>query len=61
MNNKLFTESIKKEKFKNENLWNPKIKKNSKTRIYGIPTSLHNVWTIKLHLRNYRVQENQQK
>ena len=49
MNNKLFTKSIKKEKYKNENLWSP----NEFLTVFT-------VWTVRLHLRNDRVQENQQ-
>ena len=49
MNNKLFTKSIKKEKYKNENLWSP----NEFLTVFT-------VWTVRLHLRNDRVRENQQ-
>ena len=49
MNNKLFTKSIEKKKYQNENLWSP----NEFLTVFT-------VWTVRLHLRNDKVQENQQ-
>ena len=50
MNNKLFTKLIKKKK----------IQKREFMESQRVFNSFHNVWTIRLHLRNDRVQENQQ-